>query len=86
MREILRLPANSLAGLRAKMLVAIFANESLWDKLFQDIDWHERTVRSVIEAARVLAGIPVPQECTDDDGVVDDADEAGSRPGSAALN
>jgi hypothetical protein len=48
--------------LRVKTLVAIFANGDLWCQSCHDLDWNKEAMRSVIEAACVVTGIPVPQE------------------------
>jgi hypothetical protein len=83
MREITYIPATSAAGLRVKTMAAIEVNGHLWDEPLCDLDYNQGPVRSVIEAACVVTGIPVPQE---ELGEFADDDAVGLHLGSAALN
>jgi hypothetical protein len=59
--KVSRLPATSLAGLRAKTIVALFACEHWWNRSKRDLDVDEEHGRSVIEAACAIVGLKVPE-------------------------
>jgi hypothetical protein len=63
MDQIAIRPARTIAGLRVKALAAIAANVHLWEK--EDLDCVERSVRSLIEGACAITGVPAPQEAPD---------------------
>jgi hypothetical protein len=84
MRGIMDTPATSIAGLRVKTLIAIDVNEKLWEKRHHDLDWELKAVRSLIEAACVVSGVPVPKE--EPERVAEYDGDARSHPGSAGLN
>jgi hypothetical protein len=65
--QIMAKPGHSLAGLRAKVILAVHVNPDLWDEPFDDLDWDKRTIRSLIEAACSVSGLDVPQEKSEED-------------------
>lgn len=83
MKKITRTPATSLAGLRVKTAAAIEANDDLWDEPLADLDYDKEAMRSLIEAACTITGIPVPQEEWEE---IEEAPDAFLHHGSAALN
>ena len=60
--RITKTPATDLEGLKAKTLVAVEERPELWRQTVRDLDWHLQVIRSLIEAACVVTGLPVPQE------------------------
>jgi hypothetical protein len=56
-RKIMATPAHTVAGLRAKAMVAIHGAPEFWDKPYDDADWDHLTVRSLIEAVCALTGL-----------------------------
>jgi hypothetical protein len=56
--QIMATPARSLAGLRAKAILAVRINADLWEEPFDDLDWDKKTIRSLIEAVCKLSGLP----------------------------
>jgi len=60
--KITRTPATSLAGLRAKTKFAVIACEPWWKTRMKSLEWEAEHARSVIEAACVLTGLPVPED------------------------
>ena len=83
MREIMRSPATSIAGLRVKTLAAIEVNGQLWDEAPGDLDLDAEAVRSLIEAACAVSGVTLPQE---EHGALGDDVPPSQHHGSAALN
>ena len=68
--KIVDLPATTIEGVRAKLHVVIRANSKLWDASDRDLDWDKQTVRSLMEALCVVAGVEVPREELADDTAV----------------
>src|ERR1043165_4078267 len=62
MKEVLRLPATSAAGLRTKTLAALVANDHLWDEPLDELDWDRRFVRSLIESSCTITGLALPRD------------------------
>jgi hypothetical protein len=60
--KIVKLPAKTIEGVRAKLHVAIRENSKLWETSDCDLDWHEQAVRSLMEALCVVVGGEVPRE------------------------
>jgi hypothetical protein len=65
-RRIMELPVHTLAGLRAKAIVAIHTSDGLWDCPLNDLDWDKIGYRVLIEAVCQITGHPVPIEASDD--------------------
>ncbi len=80
--RIMRIRARTAAGLRPKLIVAIFANGKLWDKRIGDLDWHERALRAAVEGACAIAGVELPRG----DAPTPNEYPSEMRAGSAALN
>jgi hypothetical protein len=78
-----RLPAISLAGLRAKTIFALEACSPYWDQRMKDMEWEDEHARSVIEAACVIVGLPIPKEQLPETEALPDGP---THPGSEALN
>ena len=65
-RKIWNTPAHSMAGLRAKAMVAVHTNggkvNGLWNETFSDLDWDKKGTRALIEAVCAVTGLEVPTE------------------------
>jgi hypothetical protein len=68
-REIRDTPAQTIAGLRAKAIDAIFLSWQLWEKSTPDLDWEQRALRSLLEAVCTLTGLDIPEEAVEDEAV-----------------
>jgi hypothetical protein len=58
--KIALLPARSLAGLRAKAVLAINVHYHLWESPAGDLDWDEGITRALIEAVCTVTDLDVP--------------------------
>jgi hypothetical protein len=56
-RKIMAIPAHTVAGLRAKAMVAIHGASHFWHESYSDADWDHLTVRALIEAVCKLTGL-----------------------------
>lgn len=65
--RIMNTPAHTVAGLRAKALIAIEAAGELWETRRIDLDWDKEVIRELIESVCAVAGVPVPVEQTDEE-------------------
>ena len=58
--KIARLPARTLAGLRAKAVLAINVHYDLWESPAEDLDWDKKVTRALIEAVCTVTDLDVP--------------------------
>lgn len=64
-QRMFALPARTLRGLAIKAGFAAYEYEELWAVSFNDLDWHKKFVRHLIEEVLALAGEPLPFEAPD---------------------
>jgi hypothetical protein len=64
--KILEAPVHTLAGLRAKVAVAVDTNPRLWWKPVEDLDCDQKAQRMLIEAVCSLTGFEVPENAWGD--------------------
>ena len=57
---LMTVPARSIAGLGVKARHTAHVVSEYWDKPIDQIDWHAKAVRLLIEAVCEVAGTPVP--------------------------
>jgi hypothetical protein len=69
LNRIVRTPAHTVAGLRAKAFAAIHTNDKLWKRTANDLDWDQEVIRSLVEAVCAVTGLPVPVEEIDEEEV-----------------
>ncbi len=60
--KIMETPCHTVAGLRAKALVAIDQYDALWREQKDDLDWNKRVIRELIEGVCAVAGLQIPAE------------------------
>jgi hypothetical protein len=84
-RTIMARPARSAVGLAIKARTVVFWMSQLWDEPEDDLDWHDRVVRQLVEEIYKTAGVPLPEVCTPDD-EADDADTSPHVLAAAALD
>jgi hypothetical protein len=65
-REIRETPVQTIAGLRAKAIDAVYLSWQLWEKSARDLDWDQRALRSLLEAVCTLTGLDIPEEAVED--------------------
>jgi hypothetical protein len=78
-RKMMRIPARTAAGLRAKTILAMHTCRWLWNKPFDDLDWDKKGMRSLIEAVCSVMALEAPME------KVDESKEKLRRPLAAML-
>jgi hypothetical protein len=61
-RRIFALPAVTPAGFAVKARAAAYEHAELWDDEFDDLDWEDKFVRSLIEGTLAMAGAELPLE------------------------
>jgi hypothetical protein len=61
-RKIMERPAHTIAGLRAKAIMAMHVSNELWFEPENDLDWDKQAGRSLIEAVCAVTGLDVPVE------------------------
>jgi len=61
-RKMMRIPARTAAGLRAKTILAMHTCRYLWSEPQDDLDWDQKGMRSLIEAVCTVMGLEVPAE------------------------
>lgn len=62
MRKIVDTPCHTVAGLRAKALVALDISDKLWRETKRDLDWDKEVIRALIESVCVVTGLEIPAE------------------------
>jgi hypothetical protein len=60
--QIMEATARTVAGLRVNAMVAVRCAHHLWEKPFDDLDYDQKTIRSLIEAVCVVTGLDTPAE------------------------
>jgi hypothetical protein len=58
--RMLALPARTIEGLTLKAVFAAYENMHLWQRPFNDLDWTDRFLRHLVEAALAAAGMSLP--------------------------
>lgn len=67
-RRMFALPAHTLEGVAAKARAAAYEHVELWEEEFDDLDWKDKFIRSLIESTLAAAGQTVPAVLLDETG------------------